>query len=79
MIAEAALVDRSGGSVDLGVPFFPLVDIDFPTYAEDEVPEELAAIAGRQSRAAGHDSAPRIGCSRAACIAVGGLRRAARR
>ena len=44
VIAEAALVDRSNGSVDLGVPFYPLIDIDFPTYAEDEVPEELAAI-----------------------------------
>ena len=43
-IAEAALVDRSNGSVDLGVPFYPLLDINFPTYAEDEVPPELAAI-----------------------------------
>ena len=44
VIAEAALVDRSNGSVDLGVPFYPLLDINFPTYAEDEVPPELAAI-----------------------------------
>jgi orotate phosphoribosyltransferase len=44
IIAEAALVDRSAGSVDLGVPFFPLVAINFPTYAEDEVPAELAAV-----------------------------------
>lgn len=44
VLAEVALVDRSNGSVDLGVPFFPLIDIDFPTYAEDEVPEALAAI-----------------------------------
>ncbi len=44
VIAEAALVDRSAGSVDLGVPFFPLVEIKFPTYAEDELPKELAAI-----------------------------------
>ncbi|TIX50577.1 orotate phosphoribosyltransferase [Alteraurantiacibacter aquimixticola] len=44
VIAEAALVDRSAGSVDLGVPFFPLVAINFPTYAEDELPEDLAAI-----------------------------------
>jgi orotate phosphoribosyltransferase len=43
IIAEAALVDRSGGSVDLGVPFFPLVAINFPTYAADELPPELAA------------------------------------
>lgn len=44
VLAEVALVDRSGGTVDLGVPFFPLIDIDFPTYAEDEVPADLAAI-----------------------------------
>lgn len=45
VIAEAALVDRSGGEVDLGVPLFPLIAINFPTWAEDEVPPELAAIA----------------------------------
>ena len=44
VLAEVALVDRSSGSADLGVPLFPLIDIDFPTYAEDEVPPELAAI-----------------------------------
>ncbi|MGZ3173830.1 MAG: orotate phosphoribosyltransferase [Croceibacterium sp.] len=43
VIAAAALVDRTGGDVDLGVPFFPLVQINFPTYAPDEVPAELAA------------------------------------
>ena len=44
VIAEASLVDRSNGSVDLGVPFFPLIAIAVPSYAEDEVPPELAAI-----------------------------------
>lgn len=44
VIAEAALVDRSGGEADLGVPFFPLVQLNFPTYAEDALPEFLAAI-----------------------------------
>lgn len=43
ILAEAALVDRSGGSVDLEVPFYPLVAINFPTYADDELPPELAA------------------------------------
>lgn len=43
VLAEAALVDRSGGAVDLGVPFYPLIAINFPTYAEDELPPELAA------------------------------------
>jgi len=44
VIAEAALVDRSAGSAGLGVPFFPLIRIDVPTYAPDAVPAELAAI-----------------------------------
>jgi orotate phosphoribosyltransferase len=43
VIAAAALIDRSAGSVDLGVPFFPLLALNFPTYAPDEVPAELAA------------------------------------
>jgi orotate phosphoribosyltransferase len=44
VIAEAALIDRSSGEADLGVPFFALVEISFPTYAPEEVPEELARI-----------------------------------
>jgi len=43
VLAEAALIDRSAGSVDLGVPFYPLIAINFPTYAPDELPAELAA------------------------------------
>jgi orotate phosphoribosyltransferase len=43
VIAGAALVDRSAGSADLGVPFFPLIAINIPTYAADELPPELAA------------------------------------
>jgi orotate phosphoribosyltransferase len=37
-------VDRSAGTVDLGVPFYSLVALNFPTYAPDEVPADLAAI-----------------------------------
>lgn len=44
VIAEAALVDRSGGLVDLGVPFFPLIRIDVPTYEQHALPPELLAI-----------------------------------
>jgi orotate phosphoribosyltransferase len=44
IIAEAALVDRSGGAAELGIPFYPLIRIDVPTYAADAVPPELAAI-----------------------------------
>ena len=45
VIAECALVDRSDGEVDLGVPFFPLIELRFPSYAKDEIPPELAAMA----------------------------------
>ncbi|HQN54011.1 MAG TPA: orotate phosphoribosyltransferase, partial [Novosphingobium sp.] len=43
VIAAAALVDRSAGTVDLGVPFYPLIALNFPTWAPDEVPPEIAA------------------------------------
>ena len=44
VVAEAALVDRSGGTADPGVPFYPLIRIDVPAYAADALPPELAAI-----------------------------------
>lgn len=44
VIAAGALVDRSNGSVDLGVPFFPLIRLDVPSYDPDDLPPELAAM-----------------------------------
>jgi orotate phosphoribosyltransferase len=44
VIAAAALVDRSNGSVDLGVPFFPLIGLDVPTYDANVLPPELASL-----------------------------------
>ena len=44
VVAAASLVDRSGGTADLGVPFVPLIRIDVPTYSAEDVPAELAAI-----------------------------------
>ncbi len=44
VIAEAALVDRSAGRADLGIPFIPLIRIDVPAYEADALPPELAAI-----------------------------------
>ncbi|MEO7504944.1 MAG: orotate phosphoribosyltransferase [Sphingomicrobium sp.] len=44
VIAAASLVDRSGGTADLGVLFVPLIRIDVPTYAADALPESLAAL-----------------------------------
>jgi orotate phosphoribosyltransferase len=43
VVAAGAVVDRSAGKADLGVPFFPLIELNFPTYAPDELPPELAA------------------------------------
>ena len=44
VLAEAALVDRSAGQAELGVPFYPLIRIDVPTYSAEDLPPELAAI-----------------------------------
>ncbi len=44
VVAEVALVDRTGGDEDLGVPLHSLIALNFPTFAEDEVPDDLAAI-----------------------------------
>ena len=43
-VAAAALVDRSNGAADLGVPFFPLVRLDVPTFQPDALPPELQAM-----------------------------------
>ena len=43
VVAEVALVDRSAGEVELGVPFYPLVSINFPVYDADALPPELEA------------------------------------
>ena len=42
VIAAAALVDRSAGAANLGVPFYPLIALNFPTYAPDALPPALA-------------------------------------
>ena len=44
VVAAAALVDRSSGAADLGVPFTPLITIDVPAYPADDLPPELEAI-----------------------------------
>lgn len=44
VIAAAALVDRSNGKADLGVPFYPLIRLEVPSYEPDALPAELAAL-----------------------------------
>ncbi|TDA66896.1 MAG: orotate phosphoribosyltransferase [Clostridia bacterium] len=38
VVAAAALVDRSGGKVDLGVPAVTLISVSFATYRPEECP-----------------------------------------
>ncbi len=44
VIAAASLVDRSAGAADMGVPFYPLVSLNVPSYPADDLPSELAAL-----------------------------------
>ena len=46
VVAGASLVDRSNGTADIGVPLVPLVVVDAPSYAPDDLPPELAATPG---------------------------------
>ncbi len=44
VLAEACLIDRSGGKADVGVPLIALATVEFPAYAPDDLPPELEAI-----------------------------------
>ena len=44
VLAEACLVDRSGGEADVGVDLISLAAIKFPAYEADKLPPELDAI-----------------------------------
>lgn len=44
VIAAACLVDRSNGTADVGVPLYPLIRLEVPTYAPDQLPPDLAAL-----------------------------------
>lgn len=43
-VGVAVLVNRGGDSNDFGVPMTGLLQLSFPTYKPDEIPEELAKI-----------------------------------
>jgi orotate phosphoribosyltransferase len=40
----ACIVDRSGGRADVGFPLVALATLDVPSYAEGEIPPELASL-----------------------------------
>lgn len=44
VVAEACLIDRSGGEADVGVPLIALARYRVPAYPADEIPPALAAI-----------------------------------
>ena len=44
VIGEAAIIDRSGGEVDLGIDLITLVSLKIPTYNENNIPDELKLI-----------------------------------
>ena len=44
IVAEAALINRGGKSVDLGVPLITLANLDIPNYDEENLPEDLKNI-----------------------------------
>jgi|TARA_B100000809_G_scaffold263990_1_gene318607 orotate phosphoribosyltransferase len=41
IIGEAALINRGGNSVDLGVPLVTLANLNIPNYDPDNLPEDL--------------------------------------
>ena len=43
-VGVASLVDRSAGQTKFSVPFISLLELNFPTYAADAVPAELAKL-----------------------------------
>ncbi len=43
-VAASCLVDRSGGTADLGVPMISLLKMEIPAYPADALPPELAAV-----------------------------------
>jgi len=44
VVAAACLIDRSGGTADIGVPLIALTEFRVPAYPADALPPELAAI-----------------------------------
>lgn len=44
IVAAASLVDRSGGRADFSVPFIPLIRLDIPYYAHNQLPGSLLDI-----------------------------------
>ena len=44
VIGEAAIIDRSGGEVDLGIDLITLISLKIPTYNKNNIPDDLKLI-----------------------------------
>ena len=44
VVGEAAIIDRSGGEVNLGIDLITLLSFNIPTFDEDNIPEDLKQI-----------------------------------
>jgi orotate phosphoribosyltransferase len=44
VVAEAALINRGGDSVNLGVPLITLANLDIPNYEPENLPEDLKKL-----------------------------------
>ena len=44
VIGEAAIVDRSGGEVNLGINLITLLSLKIPTFDKDNIPDDLRQI-----------------------------------
>ncbi len=44
IVAAASLVDRSGGRASFSVPFIPLIRLDIPHFAPDQLPASIVDI-----------------------------------
>jgi orotate phosphoribosyltransferase len=44
VVAAACIIDRSGGTANIGVPLVALAEYDIPTYSTDQLPEELKSL-----------------------------------
>ena len=44
VIGEAAIIDRSGGEVDIGIDLITLISLKIPTYNKNNIPDDLKLI-----------------------------------
>ena len=44
VIGEAAIIDRSGGEVNLGIDLITLLSLKIPTFDKDNIPDDLRQI-----------------------------------